>query len=218
MTKTIWTGVCTALVAFATAAIGQTTSAPQTNASTSERRVTVTGCLKQAPSMAGDTTTTGAAGATGTAGTTGTTATGTAGAAADPMANAKFILTNASATDSSSAQGAAASGATAGGATTGTTATGGTTTGTSGTTATGTTSTGTAGATQASSATTASAQTYRLIANPTALSPHVGKKLELTGTLEDQSGTAHPDAAGPDANAPALRVEAGKVIAASCSQ
>jgi hypothetical protein len=210
MTKTIWTGVCTALVAFATAAIGQTTSAPQTNASASERRITVTGCLKQAPSMSAETTTSGAAGATGTTGTTGTTAAGTAGAATDAMANAKFILTNASASDSSSAQGATASGTTAAG----TTATGTAT----GTTATGTTATGTSGATQASGATSASAQTYRLIANPTALSPHVGKKLELTGTLEDQSGTAHPDAGGPDGNAPALRVEAGKVIAASCSQ
>ncbi len=219
MTKTIWTGVCTALVAFATAAIGQTTSAPQTNASSSERRITVTGCLKQAPSTSTDTATSGAAGATGTTGTTGTAAAGTAGAAADPMANAKFILTNASAADSSSAQGATAAGATAAGTatatgTTGTTATTGTT-GTTGTTASGTSATGTSGATQASAAT---AQTYRLIANPTALSPHVGKKLELTGTLEDQSGTAHPDAGGPDANAPALRVEAGKVIAASCSQ
>ena len=30
-------------------------------------------------------------------------------------------------------------------------------------------------------------QTYQLIANPTALQAHVGKKLELTGTLEDLS-------------------------------
>ena len=218
MTKTIWTGVCAAVVAFATAAIGQTTSAPQTSASSSEKRITVTGCLKQAPSMAADTTASGTAGATGTAGTTGTTATGTAGAAADPMASAKFILTNASATDSSSAQGAAAGGATTGTTATGTTSTGTTAGGTAtGTTSTGTSATGAAGATQPA-ASTASAQTYRLIANPTALSPHVGKKLELTGTLEDQSGTAHPDAGGPDANAPALRVEAGKVIAASCSQ
>ncbi|HEY2904252.1 MAG TPA: hypothetical protein VGJ29_00015 [Vicinamibacterales bacterium] len=214
MTKTIWTGVCTALVAFATAAIGQTTSAPQTNPPSSARRVTVTGCLKQAPSMATDTTTSGAAGATGTTGTTGTTATGTAGAAPDAMATAKFILTNASAADSSSAQSATATGTAAGGTATGTTATGTTATGTT----TGTSATGTSGATQPSGTASASAQTYRLIANPTALSPHVGKKLELTGTLEDQSATAHPDAAGPDANAPALRVEAGKVIAASCSQ
>jgi hypothetical protein len=131
------------------------------------------------------------------------------------MATAKFILTNASAADSSSAQSATATGTAAGGTATGTTATGTTATGT---TATGTSATGTSGATQPSGTASASAQTYRLIANPTALSPHVGKKLELTGTLEDQSATAHPDAAGPDANAPALRVEAGKVIAASCSQ
>jgi hypothetical protein len=46
-------------------------------------------------------------------------------------------------------------------------------------------------------------QTYRLVANPAALSPHVGKKLELTGTLGEQS---------------ALKVESGKVVAASCSE
>jgi len=64
-----------------------------------------------------------------------------------------------------------------------------------------------------------------LIANPTALSPHVGKKLELTGTLEDQPGTpGSPAANTADAAAaassktPALRVESGKIVGASCSQ
>jgi len=63
--------------------------------------------------------------------------------------------------------------------------------------------------------TTASAQTYRLIANPTALTAHVGKKLELTGTIDTTSAADPKD---PSASAPALRVESGKVIAASCSE
>ena len=58
------------------------------------------------------------------------------------------------------------------------------------------------------------AQTYRLIANPVALGPHVGKKLELTGTL-DQSAAASSGAGDPAAG-PVLRVEAGKILAASC--
>jgi len=67
----------------------------------------------------------------------------------------------------------------------------------------------------ASPADTATAQTYRLIANPTALSDHVGKKLELTGTLDPNST---PDPKDPSASAPALRVESGKIVAASCSE
>jgi hypothetical protein len=47
--------------------------------------------------------------------------------------------------------------------------------------------------------------TYQLIANAKALTPHVGKKLELTGTLEDKDSS------------PKLRVEAGKVIANACT-
>jgi hypothetical protein len=63
-------------------------------------------------------------------------------------------------------------------------------------------------------------QTYRLIANPTSLSPHVGKKLELTGTLEEAgSATQSPQSsAGAEGNMAALRVESGKVLAASCSE
>ena len=49
-------------------------------------------------------------------------------------------------------------------------------------------------------------QTYRLIANPTALTEHVGKKLELVGTI-DANSTADPK--DPSASAPALRVESG---------
>jgi hypothetical protein len=89
------------------------------------------------------------------------------------------------------------------------------------------TSTGTSGATDPATAKfvltgasaspsdgTASAQTYRLIANPTALTEHVGKKLELVGTIDPSSNADPKD---PSAAAPALRVESGKIIAASCS-
>jgi hypothetical protein len=68
----------------------------------------------------------------------------------------------------------------------------------------------------------AAARTYRLIANEAALSPHVGKKLELTGTIDDQSSasSASSDAsrAASAASAPKLKVESGKVLAAQCSQ
>ena len=69
-----------------------------------------------------------------------------------------------------------------------------------------------------SSATTTAPEkhTYALVANPTALSPHVGKKLELTGTIEDSKGRATETAAAPDASQPVLRVTSGKIVAASC--
>jgi len=107
------------------------------------------------------------------AGTTGTTATDPATAATTPppagatgttgAANAKFILTGASATP----------------------------------------------------ADTNTAQPYRLIANPTALSEHVGKKLELVGTIDK---TSTPDPKDPAAAAPAFRVESGKIVAATCNE
>ena len=175
MRQTIWTGTCAAIVTVATAALFAQTpaqqppaqqppapaTAPQTaTPSTSANKVTVTGCLKAAPTAPGDTTS--PAGTTGTTGTdpaaTAAGATGTTGAAA-----AKFILTEASATPADAA----------------------------------------------------SAQTYRLIANPTALSEHVGKKLELVGTIDK---TSTPDPKDPSAAAPALRVESGKILAATCNQ
>jgi len=175
MTKTIWLGTGTAIVAAATVAVMAQTPAPQQpGANSTDHQITVTGCLKPAPPAAGDATST--AGTPGATGTTG--AVGTAGGSAD----ASFVLTDAmpsSATDPAGARS--------------------------------TTSTGSQSA--------RSAQTYRLIANPAALSPHVGKKLELTGTVEDlpapASSTTSSGATG-STKAPALRVEAGKVIAASC--
>ena len=68
-----------------------------------------------------------------------------------------------------------------------------------------------------------SARTYRLIANETALAPHAGKKLEVTGTLDDQAGatgaagSTAPASAAADA-APKLTVESGKIIAPNCTE
>ena len=46
-TRTIWTGVSTAIVGFATMVGAQTTSAPQSTTPSTEAQITVTGCLKQ---------------------------------------------------------------------------------------------------------------------------------------------------------------------------
>jgi len=60
-----------------------------------------------------------------------------------------------------------------------------------------------------------------LIANGSALTEHVGKKLELTGVIEDEAGAASGSSASPSASAaasgPALRVKSGKIVAASCT-
>ena len=205
MNRRAWTGTCAAVVSMATAGmLAQTApqTAPQTTPQTptqqsapssSANKITVTGCLKAAPSANTDTATaananpaatTGTAGSTasdpagttGTSGSTGTTGTTAAGttppAAGAASADAKFILTAATLAPAAAD---AASGAAANAAGT--------------------------------------AQTYRLIANPTALAEHVGKKLELTGTI-DTTSTADPK--DPSAAAPALRVESGKIVAASC--
>jgi hypothetical protein len=46
-----------------------------------------------------------------------------------------------------------------------------------------------------------------------ALTPHVGKKLALTGVIENQASAS---AADPTANGPALRVQSGKILAEKC--
>jgi hypothetical protein len=162
-----------AIVAAASvAAMAQAPAAQQSSASSADKRVTVTGCLKAAPpSATADAATTAApTGTTGTAGTAG---------AANAAADANFVLMQATMSPASNDPSS---------------------------------STTTAG-TPTNSA--PSASTYRLIANAASLSPHVGKKLELTGTIEDQAASTSTTASGPAAG-PALRVEAGKVIASSC--
>ncbi len=70
------------------------------------------------------------------------------------------------------------------------------------------------------------ARTYRLVANDSALSPHAGKKVELTGTVQDQDSSARtekpapPDASPSAAGAggPRLVVESGKVLSVSCAE
>ena len=69
------------------------------------------------------------------------------------------------------------------------------------------------------SAPAASGETYQLIANASALTPHVGKKLELTGVLESTATGSSESTTGADAkaNSPTLRVQSGKIVAASCT-
>jgi hypothetical protein len=184
MKRTIWTGVSTAIVGFATVVGAQTSSAPQSTTPATEAQITVTGCLKQGVMTVGSV---GTAGVTGTAGTAGTTATATTGDNSE--AALLFTLVNATPAqaDATSTTDAAST-------------------------------TGTASTTDAATATSASGQTYRLIANPSALSPLVGKKLALTGVLDPQDNAALSTdrSAGSDAHAPVLRVKSGKIVAASC--
>ena len=76
--------------------------------------------------------------------------------------------------------------------------------------------TGTSGAAGASAAPVA--PTYRLDAEDSKLTPHVGHKVEITGTLDTASST--PPAGGGAsamASAPKLKVDNVKMIAASCT-
>ncbi len=185
MTRIIRLGMSTAIVGLATAAIMAQTPASSQTSPGADQKITVTGCLKEAPATPAAPAPTGTAGTTGTTGTAGTAGTATDSSAAQP----RFLLTNASASpDAAAADSSAAAGTT------------------------------TPPATGAPA--TSAAQTYRLIANPTALSPHVGKKLELTGTLESPASAAQTadTSPGPDANAPILKVQSGKIVAATCSQ
>jgi hypothetical protein len=181
MTKTIWTGTFSAVIAGAAiTSLAQTPPPPQSR-STSADRITVTGCLKAAPSAAAETNTT--AGTTGTSPTATTGTTGATGAAAaTDAAEPQFVLADATTSPAKADPGSAPAAPET------------------------TTAPGTSASDQHS-------QTYRLVANPSALSPHVGKKLELTGTLVDQAASTAATASGP-----ALKVESGKVLAASCQE
>jgi hypothetical protein len=71
----------------------------------------------------------------------------------------------------------------------------------------------------ASASNSSAPQTYRLIANAASLKPHVGKKLELSGTVEDQKSSApSANSSSSMSDGPQLRVEAGKVIAEKCTE
>jgi len=203
----MWTGTCAAVLGLTTAAVlsaqSTTTSTAQTPApatANTEKTIVVTGCLRPAPSSAAENSaatttagTTGSAGATAT-GTTGTTATGTTGAGT----TAAGSTTSASADASQQKFILTDAGISAADA--------------------GTTSTAGAAAATTTADNNGPKETYRLIANGSALSPHVGKKLELTGVLEANSATATDSTSGADAGRPTLRVTSGKIVAASCDQ
>ena len=191
MTKSIWTGTLTAIVGLAGAGLIAQTTTPQQEPT--PQTTTASGADHKV-------TITGClkaapeattADATGTTGTAGTGTTGTAGTTGAAGAADAAYVL----TDASVKPAD----------TTGATTTPDTPTPAS-------PSTTTAGS---------SGQTFRLIANPSALTPHLGKKLELTGTLENEGGSAaagSASASGPGAKGPALRVESGKIVANSCSQ
>jgi len=192
MTKSIWTGACSSIiVGAAVAAMAQTPAAPaaQQSASTSaDQKIVVTGCLKAATPAGAD--------ATATTGTTGTSTAETAGTAgttgttdtATPTdsAAAKFVLADAIISPAKKADTGSAPGTAETTAAAGTSSAGG------------------------------APQTYALIANGLALREHVGKKLELTGTVVNQPASTSAASTPATAAGPALKVESGKVIAASC--
>jgi hypothetical protein len=63
------------------------------------------------------------------------------------------------------------------------------------------------------------ATSYRLDGEDSKLSPHVGHKMEITGTVEDKpmSATGTPVASGSGTEAPKFKVETVKMIASSCA-
>jgi hypothetical protein len=158
MKKPIWAGTCAAIFAIASIAMSaqntQSNSSPQGRSESSDRKVTVTGCLEAAPQSA-------------------TPATPAAEGKSDQGSAAKgFVLTNAAASADAPAAGAAAP------------------------------------------------RTFRLVANDSALSPHAGKKVELTGTVQnsDSSSRSSSSASPADSSAPQLVVESGKVLAEKCTE
>jgi peptidoglycan DL-endopeptidase CwlO len=86
--------------------------------------------------------------------------------------------------------------------------------------------TGTSGTTASSSTkASATASSYRLDADDSKLTAHVGHKVEVTGTIESDSSTAAASASGSTSgtsasatsSAPKLKVDSVKMIASTCS-
>jgi len=73
----------------------------------------------------------------------------------------------------------------------------------------------TAGTSGTAPATTAIASEYRLDTDEAKLSPHVGHKVEITGTVEPASRTEQKPPASA-ANAPTLKVTDVKMVSATC--
>jgi hypothetical protein len=76
----------------------------------------------------------------------------------------------------------------------------------------------TAGTTGSTSRAGMSAATeYRLDASDAKLSPHVGHKVEITGTLDSASSSSQPPTAtASGSNAPKLKVDDVKMVAPTC--
>jgi hypothetical protein len=70
----------------------------------------------------------------------------------------------------------------------------------------------------AAASSTAAASEYRLDAEDVKLTPHVGHKVEITGTIEPPMSSAAPESASASRmSAPKLKVNNVKMIAATCS-
>ena len=65
-------------------------------------------------------------------------------------------------------------------------------------------------------ASTTIASSYRLDADDSKVSPHVGHKVEITGTVDKAMGSTASASSGA-ASAPVLKVESVKMVAASCA-
>jgi len=63
---------------------------------------------------------------------------------------------------------------------------------------------------------TAVASEYRLDADDAKLTPHVGHKVEITGTVDQASAPASQPPTASAANSPKLKVDSVKMIAATC--
>jgi hypothetical protein len=73
------------------------------------------------------------------------------------------------------------------------------------------------GAAGTSGAARTTASSYRLDGESSTLSPHVGHKVEITGTVQAAPATGKTDPPAPASGAPRLKVEAVKMIASSCT-
>ena len=62
----------------------------------------------------------------------------------------------------------------------------------------------------------ASAKSYRLDADDSQLTPHVGHKVEITGTVQGGASASSATSTGSTTNAPKLKVDSVKMIASSC--
>ena len=75
-----------------------------------------------------------------------------------------------------------------------------------------------AGAVATSGAGASAAKSYRLDGSETTLTPHVGHKVEITGTVEEQrpASAAAGGAASASSNAPTLKVDSVKMVSTTC--